>query len=272
LAISIIVCSRNKDNLQFILNSINQTIGVEYEVLHSLHAGQVGLAKTYNNLAQAAKFPILVFMHDDLIFQEKNWGIRIIEIMKNEKIGLIGLMGAVYKSKYISIWTSCDKSLFRNASISNGKLSYQKVAVVDGCFMAISKLCFSKVKFDESFQGFHGYDLDYSLAVNELFDVVVATNITFDHLSPGIKYEEWYKDVTYVNKKRDRLLPLSICIISNNIKNQSEYYSLCDEFNSVMNFDFRKIHLFSLYLKMLLFYFPYNRLKYTRTIFKILFT
>jgi glycosyltransferase involved in cell wall biosynthesis len=270
LAISIIVCSRSKENLHFIINSISQTIGVEFEILYSLNASEGGLSKAYNTLALHANFPILIFLHDDLVFHDNNWGIRIIEILKNEKIGLIGLMGTVYKSKFKSIWTSCEKTLFRNSNFSSNDISYQKVAVLDGCFMAVSKLCFTKYKFDERLCGFHGYDLDYSLVISGKFDVVVATNIKFDHLSPGRKNKEWYKDITYVHNKWDSVLPLSISKMPKYITHVSDYYALCDYFNSILNFNFSKIHLFKLVLKMLFCYFRFNRFKYTRTIFRII--
>lgn len=178
MGVSIIICSRSRESLNLVTASISKTIDVDYEILYSLHAAQFGLSTIYNKLAVKAKYEYLFFMHDDIYFESFNWGSKIIRILSDENIGLVGLMGATYKSANTSLWTSCDSSLFRT-SLSNQLNEYSEVVTLDGCFLAIRKEKFVNYYFDEQLLGFHGYDLDICLKVFSHLKIVVANNIFF---------------------------------------------------------------------------------------------
>lgn len=247
--------------------SIRKTIDVDFEILSSLHASELGLSSIYNKLALSANYKYLIFIHDDIYFESFDWGSKIIKLLTEQNIGLVGLMGATYKSAYISLWTSCDSSLYR-ISLSNNLNDYSEVVTLDGCFLAMRKEVFTYYHFDEKMRGFHGYDLDICLQMNSHLKVVVANNINFQHLSNGNKNEKWFNDTYYVHKKWKSILPVFVAQISAYEKKHSDYLSLADQFNSIKLFSKNQNVLFFIYAKMLLKYFRFNKLRYTKQLLK----
>jgi hypothetical protein len=253
------------------IRSIRKTIGLDFEILSSFQSSQFGLSKIYNELALQAKYDNIIFMHDDLFFESLNWGNRVINILNNHSIGLVGLMGSIFKSKHTSIWTACDSSLYRNSTTSTFH-DFSEVAIVDGCFLAMRKNVFQSHRFDENLLGFHGYDLDISLNIIRRLKVVIANNIIFSHLSNGCKSKNWFEDVTYIHSKWESFLPVSVENVTKSARQFSDYLSLMDQFNSTNRFHKNKQMLFILYFKMLIKYFRFNKLRHSKQIMKSLFS
>ena len=67
MAVTIIICSRNKENLDRSIRSIRKTIGLDFEILSSFQSSQFGLSKIYNELALQAKYDNIK-MNYDLIY------------------------------------------------------------------------------------------------------------------------------------------------------------------------------------------------------------
>ncbi len=267
MGVSIIICSRSKESLNFVVETIGKTADVDYEILSSLHASNFGLSTIYNELASTAKYEYLIFMHDDICFDSFSWGSKIIKILSDQKIGLVGLMGATYKSASTSLWTSCDSSLFR-ISLSTDLNTYSEVVTLDGCFLALRKEVFTYYHFDENLKGFHGYDLDICLQVFSKLKIVVANNILFKHLSNGNKNEKWFCDYSYIHNKWKSILPVSVGQITSNEKRHSDYLSLSDQFNSTRLFYKNKKHLIVIYFKLLFKYFRFNKLRHTKQLMR----
>ncbi|WP_162633291.1 glycosyltransferase [Echinicola strongylocentroti] len=236
--ISIIICSANKAYLEAIKQDIAKTIGCEHEILAYKNSnGEKGICEIYNQGVADAKYEILCFMHEDIAYKTQDWGQIVLRIFReNPSLGLLGVAGGDYKSLAPSSWFSFAGSegfkgkyyinllqgfKFENRDTLqeyrnpyNERLS--KVACLDGVWLCSTKEIFSKVQFDDSMlKGFHGYDLDLSMAVNYLGkDVAVTYEILLHHFSEG-KYDKgWYSDIINLHKKWAFTLPISYAKVS----------------------------------------------------------
>lgn len=228
--ISVIICSANADDLRDVSESIAQTIGVEHEIIAIDNSnGQKGICEIYNIGARQAKYDILCFTHEDIEMKTSDWGTKVIQIFKTyPDIGLVGVAGGGYKSIVPSSWYNADLEVngefycnliqgfkysgrdefhdYRNPR--NESLS--TVACVDGCWMCTRKEIAEKYPFDEQLlRRFHGYDLDFSLAVNQEYKVAVTYEILLKHFSEGNFDETWMEDTLKVHKKWGWLLPVN---------------------------------------------------------------
>jgi hypothetical protein len=51
------------------------------------------LSTLYNQGLSQARHDIIVFTHDDVIFENKGWGQKIIEHFKRSELGILGIAG-----------------------------------------------------------------------------------------------------------------------------------------------------------------------------------
>ncbi|GGZ13809.1 hypothetical protein GCM10007049_02030 [Echinicola pacifica] len=236
--ISIIICSANSAYLSAVKLNIAQTIGCEHEILaYDNSMGERGICEVYNQGAAAAKYELLCFMHEDIEYKTADWGQIVRRIFSdNPSLGLLGVAGGDYKSLAPSSWFNFghfegfqgkyymnleqgfkfkDKETIRELRNPNNEV-LSKVACIDGVWMCTPKKIFDTPKFDElMLKGFHGYDLDYSLAVNSKgFKVAVTFEVLFHHFSEG-KYDGgWFKDIVHLHKKWASILPLNTAKLS----------------------------------------------------------
>jgi GT2 family glycosyltransferase len=79
---------------------------------------------------------------------------------------------------------------------------------LDGMFFAARRAVVEAVPFDErTFDGFHGYDLDFSFAAHLAgFSVGISAEIALIHASGGTFGDEWRRYATrFAEKHRERL-------------------------------------------------------------------
>ncbi|OIV43184.1 glycosyltransferase [Flavobacterium johnsoniae] len=116
--ISIIICSRNIHLYDKVYKSIQETIGIlDYEIIRIDNSIEnLSITKAYNKGIQKSKYEYLLFVHEDVIFHTLNWGQIVINTFEsNLKLGLIGVAGAKYKSKYPSaFWHTKEELLNMN--------------------------------------------------------------------------------------------------------------------------------------------------------------
>lgn len=230
--ISIIICSVNHQLLTQIKLNIDQTIGVKYEIIALNNKdAKDGICKVYNRGGEKAVFPILCFVHEDVLFDTLNWGAALIKHFKDSDIGLLGIAGGDTKGLVPSSWSSSLKSNEVNfiqhtkkgtdkgehifLTANNNPQVQKKVTTVDGVFLCTTKRIFSENKFDESnLKGFHGYDIDYSLQVFMSYDVVVVFDILLHHFSEGKPDKHWVDSAVIISKKWRKKLPVSVYPLS----------------------------------------------------------
>jgi hypothetical protein len=226
--ISIIISSADPELLQQLTENIEVTVGVPFEIIaidNSL--GGQSICKVYNNGISQAKHDILCFMHEDIIIKTDNWGAILKSIFDNDAdIGLLGVVGGSYKPFTPSTWeglgmqnTFCNiiqsykyaqKEPYHDYRNPNDKL-LEHVACVDGVWLATTSKIASEFKFDEeSFKGFHVYDIDYSIAVGLHYKIAVTYEILINHFSEGKYSREWMMDTLALHHKWKDHLPVNV--------------------------------------------------------------
>lgn len=242
--ISIIISSYNQDLFQQFSNNVAATIGVPYEIIQIWNPNEMGICEAYNKGGEKAKYPYLVFCHEDIWIHTRNWGELLIRTFeKNPDIGLIGSLGGQYKTIVDSGWSSLPsytrsffvsthygkswlsvQNSFDKQSISldteskniplkylSSDIMHEEVAMIDGFFMATKSDIHRNVKFDmQTFDDFHFYDIDYSLTIEKKWKVVVTYNILVEHFSSGSINKNWLIAAQKFYKKWRPLLPLHL--------------------------------------------------------------
>ncbi len=164
----------------------------------------LGISKACNTGADAAAGDIFCFMHNDVFVHQENWIAAMSAfIVKTAQAGVVGLYGAKTIRK--------DGS-FRGKSIVHairGKPSIrgnsEKVAVVDGLMLAMSRTVFQKSGgFCDGFT-IHFYDKDMSMRVYKNGFVNYVLNIPFEHLCAATRSEVPRED-TIRNEARDNFI------------------------------------------------------------------
>jgi glycosyltransferase involved in cell wall biosynthesis len=221
-----IVFSTRKNNPEFI-DHLKQTCGViDVEILQYLNNGERSLTEIYNKGFKEAKNNIVVFSHDDIIFEQSSkWGRKIINHFQHSDYGILGKAGTTsltetgrwWDQPYLMVghvWhqqTEQGKTVtWENQYSGNFGDKIIETILVDGLFFAIYRKRIKKF-FDENIKGFHFYDIDFSFS-NHLEGVKVGVifDMKITHKSIGITNKEWEANrIVFVNKWK-RYLPYNI--------------------------------------------------------------
>lgn len=204
------------------MSHVKNTCGLDkVEVLAYQNKGQQSLTEIYNEVLEKAKNDIIVFCHDDLIFETNGWGEKILNhFKKNKKYGIIGLAGTNHMVN--GMWWTIRESMHGIVNHSDGKSKWtsnfsvdqgddiKDMIVLDGLFFAVDR---KKIlhHFDEDFKGFHFYDLSFCFP-NYLdgVDIGVITNIRVTHMSIGETNMMWEENRRLFEKKYQDELPIEI--------------------------------------------------------------
>jgi len=224
--ISVIICSADNKMLAAVSKKISETIGVPYELISfNNKGGKYGICEIYNRGIEKAKYPMLCFMHEDIIIHSGGWGNTVLNAFDQDpELGILGVAGSYYKPLSPSGWlgqgidTECSNLIqsykfedklpdFNYKNPLNASIA--EVACVDGVWFCAPKAVTEKYKFDdETFKGFHCYDLDYSLTVGSEYKIAVTYEVLLTHLSEGRYDKSWLSDTIKLHKKWDATLPV----------------------------------------------------------------
>lgn len=225
--ISIIVCSKNIKMLSTLKNNISETIGnIQYELITINNSdNKYSIFQAYNEGVRKAKYDILCFMHEDIIFRNNDWGKKVKEVLSDSSIGIVGVIGGCYIGKMSLSWYTpgcCKGHIIQGNSIKGKYTTYSEefqnndtsnyVAAVDGLWMCARKELFNtgKLKWDDkTYTGFHLYDFDVCMQAIALgLNNVICKDIEIEHTSIGTKNEAFYDAVLEFHKKWDSHLPI----------------------------------------------------------------
>ena len=280
--ISVIVCSANSVLLEKLRSNIEATIGCEYEILaFDNREIKKGISTVYNEQAAKATHQILCFLHEDVIIHSREWGAGLQKLLSLESVGLVGISGAVYKSRYPGSWATCHPSLYRTNSIQHFKnesrpintninpdnATAAQVAVMDGVFMATLRDIFDQYKFDEKIlKGFHGYDIDYSLQVGQRYKVLINYDLLLEHLSEGALNQDWLCSTLLIHKKWNKTLPKRTILVDLLIKRQSDYQSCRCALGVALQKPGNKKLVLRYFFPLLFKYFSFNKFLFSKTV------
>lgn len=228
--ISIIILSYRKNLLDDLIENISETIGYYlYEIIVIENSkGKYSLCSAYNEGIRRAKGDYLCFLHEDIIFKSENWGNEFVAAMKlNNQLGLLGILGSKFKSAFPTGWYNpVSNCIYHTGNILQGKNSYKdshfedfspgsetldKVVCLDGVLLFTKKEIVNILHFDENlFEGFHGYDIDFSLQVHfSGYELAVLKSVKLLHYSSGNANLEWKNTNTLISNKWSMKLPTS---------------------------------------------------------------
>lgn len=226
--ISLLVCSVQPDLLERVKGSVESTIGTKHEwlVADNRNTGK-GICQVYNELAEQAQYPYLLFLHEDVTFHTANWGaILIRQFETDSQLGLVGLAGATCKSASISGWYTGNAAFdrfhithqmpgsteFLN-QVPDDQTDLFPVVCLDGVFLCCRRSVWENIRFDaDHLNGFHFYDLDFSLRVAARYRVAVTTRIDLIHhtKSGGDYGSRWIREALAFHKRWSNRLPTSV--------------------------------------------------------------
>ena len=232
--ISIIICSRNGRISNTLEENINKTIGIDYEIITIDNSkNKYSIFSAYNYGLSISKYHYLCFVHEDVLFKTQNWGQQLIAHLNNPGCGIVGVAGGKIISVVPAQWSN-EKSyihIIQHKKATNTPIylkqpsiitsNRESAIVVDGVFLSMKKAIFEKIKFDEKFEGFHGYDYDISIQTTIAgYTNFVVYDILLEHYSAGFKDFTYYNALIKVYKKWTEHLPLYTNDIKTRIENE----------------------------------------------------
>lgn len=224
--ITIIICSISSDRLLDIKCNIDQTIGVEYEIISIDNKEKKwSIAKAYNYGAKMAKYPYLLFVHEDVKFHSQGWGGFIIQKLMEPDCGVVGFAGAKVRLDCYSGWGYDGRYhvTYLYQGLGNGLAEFyvshaymnrpfSEVIVLDGLALFVKKDVWEQYPFDEELlTGFHCYDIDFTMQISVAHYrnyVCCSNNCLIEHFSSGSFDKDWYSMTVRMHEKWRYLLPI----------------------------------------------------------------
>jgi glycosyltransferase involved in cell wall biosynthesis len=200
-----------------------QTVGLKnVQVLEYTNYNQYSLTEVYNKGLSESVNDIVVFCHNDIIFEKEYWGKRITEhFNKSPDYGVLGVAGTSYypsSGRWWDIQGEMVGQVFHQHQGKKWLSEYNKPfgskiipsVIVDGVFFAVKRSNL-KTNFDESFKGFHFYDTSFCMS-NHLLGVKIGTisNVLLTHLSIGMTNEQWEGNRVLFLDKFGQNLPIKL--------------------------------------------------------------
>ena len=192
------------------------------EIIPIENNGQFSLPEVYNKILNDSKNDIVILCHDDIYFDSKNWGQKILNHFKRTPdYGILGLAGTTHMPKSAKWWEDFSKMRGIVNHEHEGKKWESKyssslgnqidnVVLVDGLFIVINK---NNIKhpFNEEIKGFHFYDVDFSF-INFIDDVKIGVmyDVRVTHKSIGQTNEQWEKNREIFAEKYKDVLPVKV--------------------------------------------------------------
>ena len=236
--------STRKDNQEYIDYIQKTCMYKEVQVIQKINEGDKSLSQVYNEILNESENDIVVFLHDDLEFETKSWGDKLLRVFsKNPEYGIIGLAGTKYLDKSARWWTVAETMYGIVNHKDKGKKwtskysddigqKVEETIIVDGLFFAVDKNKIVK-KFDESINGFHFYDLGFCLPnYQEGVKIGITTQVRVTHLSIGQTNQQWEDNRVQFSEKYSEVLPIDILP-----KNQAETFIFCHDQDLILEFE-----------------------------------
>lgn len=218
--ISIITCSVSPERLQALKENIAQTIGAEteYEVVAINNAMACrSIAAVYNHGASIAKYPYLLFIHEDAGFISHHWGREIVAKLSEPDCGVIGFAGSKIMYNFPSGWGQDPQHAVLNLvecgeriqTRPRPKPDFSEVITTDGFAMFCRRDVWQEFPFDEeALTGFHCYDIDFTLTISEKYKNYVCNTIIPFHDSRGNFDRSWLDATVKLYKEKwEKMLP-----------------------------------------------------------------
>lgn len=191
------------------------------EVIEKVNNGEKSLSQVYNEIIEESQSDIVILCHDDIYFDTNAWYSKILRNFEKNDYGILGVAGTPHLHESGKWWEERRKMVGIVNHDSGGKKweskyspsfgnEIREVAIVDGLFIVLHKKRIKK-PFNESFPGFHFYDLPFCVDnYLEGVKIGVFTNIRVTHKSIGQTNEQWEDNRLQFVKTYKKNLPLKV--------------------------------------------------------------
>ena len=219
--ISVIYCTRqtNPEHKEHLIKSSG--LHKNLEIIEIINNGE-SLTTAYNRGLKQATNDIVVFCHDDITIETKQWANKLLKMFeKNPEYGILGVAGSKQMPVSGKWWETPKKMYGRVAHTHEGKTwlsaystnlnkEIEETVTVDGVFFAIDKTKIKKI-FNEEVVGFHFYDVTFCFEnYLESVKIGVTTVIRINHKSIGMTNDEWENNRQQFAERFKDNLPVSI--------------------------------------------------------------
>ena len=201
-------------------NYLIQSCGLKgIEVIEKVNNGDKSLSQVYNEIIDESSKDIIILCHDDIYFDTKNWGKKLLNHFNNTDFSILGVAGTTDlpvtgrwwddKSKMVGIVNhEYEGKKWESKYSKSWGDEIMEVVLIDGLFISLDKKKLKK-KFDSSVDGFHFYDVTFSVE-NFLSGAKlgVISNIRLTHKSIGMTNESWEQNRSLFVKKFESHLPI----------------------------------------------------------------
>ena len=221
--LSIIICSRYKVLPELLVKNIEETVNVDYEIIHIDNSdNKYSIFTAYNLGVIRSKYSYLCFLHEDVFFHKPQWGGKIIAHLQVPNVGVCGLAGRDFLTNVPTSWRQNMPSVNiiqsdkigikrtrRKFKPANYEYVRRAVVMLDGVMLCAKRELMESIHFDENLLGFHGYDFDICIqSALKGFDNYVMYDILLEHYSRGTPDATYYRSLIKVFKKWNEQLPI----------------------------------------------------------------
>ena len=219
------------------------------EIIPLENNGEYSLTEAYNKILSQSSNDIVVLCHDDIYFDTKNWGQKILNHFKrNEEFGILGVAGSVSLPSSAKWWDDFSKmrgivnhehggKKWESKYSKNKGNKIDEVLLVDGLFIVFDKTKI-KTNFNEQVDGFHFYDVDFTFR-NYLEGVKIGViyDVRITHKSIGQTNEQWEINRSKFAEIHKEDLPnkVKINVLSNDDFKVLVCHKVFDECKSLIN-------------------------------------
>jgi hypothetical protein len=191
------------------------------EIIEIINNGE-SLTSAYNRGLKQATNDIVVFCHDDITIETKQWGTKLLKMFERKpQYGILGVAGTKFMPTSGRWWENPKKMYGRVAHTHEGKTwlsSYsadlnqeiEEAVTVDGVFFVVDKTKIKK-SFNEEVVGFNFYDVTFCFENHlEGVKIGVTTVVRINHKSIGMTNDEWENNRQQFAEKFKDKLPVTI--------------------------------------------------------------
>lgn len=223
---SIIICSIDDERFARVAQNYRHLLAaIPHEIIRIADAAS--LCEGYNRGIARSQGDYLILSHDDIAIWTPEFGQRLLRHLEHcDLVGVAGTdllvnadgapvaywtWGAAGPGHLFGRITTADKNTNKYYTSLFGAPAalVEGIQAVDGVFMALRRTVVETLRFDEeTFDGFHLYDVDFSYRVFQSgLRVGVFNDITLVHDSVGTYDETWLKYHRRFLNKFAKLLP-----------------------------------------------------------------
>lgn len=211
--LSIIVIFNNKEKLEKeLLNSLNkQNVCSELILVDNSEGKFKSASSALNYGASQATKTFLMFVHQDIIFEDESSLEKLFTFLKNHPDSVIGVAGKRFNEKkvYSNIKQGAKKDIFINGQFNE----FIRVDCLDECLMMCSKCLYNQIKFDEEVcDAWDLYVCDFCFSAGLRGISIFCVDSEIWHTSLGNPKHAFYKCLKRICKKyKGRLSIISTC-------------------------------------------------------------